>query len=302
MYDGEIYPMSDLKTLLPQAMKNNPKMRENINFAIERIYESSAFKYNQTELQEQFGLDPTSLADKTFDELIAMSRPLRSRIVSEISTRLLDLQSEFNDFKKEYDETNYTSFEDQMDFVKHKVKQERGGFGIKSNILNGGTGVIATAFGGDVNKLNQVLNRMHYMEEATYGVEGVEVERPYLKPAELVVQGYIDQLIATAKTPDFDTLTPQEQAIVGQPLNIEGLGEGANAIARPDEVVTPVPDSELSKIEPTYGYQPGDPLPEGVTQDNYIIQQGGQPFQFAPESEMNPTRPPPTQTTIPVEA
>ena len=301
-YKGEIYPTSDLKTLLPEAFKNNPNMRKNINFTIEMIYEKSMFKYNQTELQEEFGLDPTTVGEMTFDEIIAMSRPLRKRLVAEISTRLIDLQNQFNDFKKKYDEDNYTSFEDQMDFIKHKVKQERGGFGIKSNILNGGTGVIATAFGGDVNKLNQVLNRMHYMEEATYGVNGLEVERPYLKPAELVVQGYIDQLIATAKTPDFDTLTPQEQAIVGQPLNIEGLGEGANAIARPDEVVTPVPDSELSKIEPTYGYQPGDPLPEGVTQDNYIIQQGGQPFQFAPESELNPIQSTPSQTTVPVEA
>ena len=62
------------------------------------------------------------------------------------------------------------------------------------------------------------------------------------------------------------------------------------------------PDGELSKIEPTYGYQAGDPLPEGVTQDNYIIQQGGQPFQFAPESELNPIQSTPSQTTVPVEA
>ena len=301
-YDGEIYPTSELKTLLPQAMKNNPEMRKRMNFTIEKIYEKTMFHYNQNELQEEFGLDPTTVGQMTFDEIIAMSRPLRTRLVAEISTKLVDLQNEFNDFKKKYDEDNYTSFEDQMDFIQHKIRKQRGGFGIKSNILNGGTGVVATAFGGDVNKLNQVLNRMHYMEEATYGVNGLEVARPYLKPAELVVQGYIDQLIATAKTPDFDTLTPQEQAIVGQPLNIEGLGEGANAIARPDEVVTPVPDSELSKIEPTYGYQPGDPLPEGVTQDNYIVQQGGQPFQFAPESELNPTQSTPSQTTVPVEA
>ena len=138
----------------------------------------------------------------------------------------------------------------------------------------------------DVNKLNQVLNRMHYMEEATYGYEGVTVDRPYLNPAELVVQGYIDQLISTAKTPDTDTLTAREQAIVGN-QNIEGLGTGeANAIGRTqDSGAIPIQESAYSKLEPSYG-------------------QETQPFEFAPESEMNPTpsRPTPSQSTVPAEA
>ena len=173
--------MSDLNTLLPQAMKNNPDMRRNINFTIERIYEASSFTVAEGGLGEA-----DMLGDLTFEELIALERPLRKILVAEITTKVMSLKEEFNDFKKEYDEENYTSFEDHVDFMKHKFRQERGGFGVKANILNGGTGVVATAFGGDVNKLNQVLNRMHYMEEATYGYEGVSVDRPYLKPAESV--------------------------------------------------------------------------------------------------------------------
>jgi len=272
MWEGEIYPMSDLNTLLPEAFANNPDMRRNINFTIERIYEASSFKYNNTELQEQGSLGKADmLGDLSFDELIALERPLKKILVAEITSKVMSLQQEFNDFKGVYDDKNYTSFEDHADFIKHKFRQQRGGLGVKANILNGGTGVVATAFGGDVNKLNQVLNRMHYMEEATYGYEGVSVDRPHLKPAELVVQGYIDQLISTAKVSDPDTLTKREQAIVGQ-QNIEGLGTGeANAIGRtedPDAI--PIQESAYSKLEPTYG-------------------QETQPFQFAPESEMNPT-------------
>lgn len=284
MYDGEIYPMSELKGQLLPRIAENQQLKDNLWGAANGMWKASSMYYDYYGFGLEDGL-------KSFQELVLTNQPFRKAVISHISNELLNVHNKYIKFQQKYnmEHPDKPSFATQSEFIKNEIKKRTGYTTLRTNIMSGGTGALASTLAPNPNKVNNLLNVMYHMDETVYNELGIARDHPYFKPAELILEGYLDQVGANAKTPDYDTLSKREQAIVGQ--QIPSI---SSSLSPPP--ATPISEDAYSKIEP--GRNDGlTDVQVGTSEYSDTYGQTATPISESAYSKIEPNAPP-TSTAI----